>query len=54
MKWVYPPISFDTVADETGFDGILSGFRKKLVSPETTDALQPVRGTGGLFAAVPR
>lgn len=39
MKWLYPPISFDTVADETGFDGILSGFRKKLVSPETTDAL---------------
>lgn len=39
MKWLYPPISFETVADETGFDGILSGFRKKLVSPETTDAL---------------
>ncbi len=39
MKWIYPPISFETVADETGFDGILTGFRKKLISSETTDAL---------------
>lgn len=39
MKWIYPPISFETIADETGFDGILTGFRKKLVTPETTDAL---------------
>lgn len=39
MKWIYPPISFETVADEIGFNGILTGFRKKLVSPETTEAL---------------
>lgn len=36
MHWVYPPISFETVAEETGFDGIQSGFRKKLVSPDRT------------------
>ncbi|WP_254861385.1 zinc-ribbon domain-containing protein [Natronomonas gomsonensis] len=36
MHWVYPPISFETVAEETGFDGIQSGFRKKLVGPDRT------------------
>lgn len=40
MHWVYPPISFETIVEATGFGGIQSGFRKKLISPSrTTDLL---------------
>lgn len=39
VRFVYPPISLEEVAEQTGFDDILSGFRKKLVTPEIADEL---------------
>ncbi|MDS0223634.1 hypothetical protein NDI54_20030 [Haloarcula sp. S1AR25-5A] len=39
MKWLYPPIKFETIADQTDVDEIQSGFRKKLISAEQTDEL---------------
>lgn len=34
MKFVYPAFSFEEVAEKCDFEDILSGFRKKLVSPD--------------------
>lgn len=39
MKFVHPPIGFDEIAEDHGFTGIQSGFRKKLISPKKTDLL---------------
>lgn len=39
MRWIYPPISFETVVEETGFNAIQSGFRKKLISEDRSEQL---------------
>ncbi|MFD1514555.1 hypothetical protein [Halomarina rubra] len=39
VKFVYPPISFDEIAEEYGFTDIQSGFRKKLISSDEAELL---------------
>lgn len=39
MHWIHPPVSFEEVENRTGFEGIRSRFRKKLISSDRAEQL---------------